>query len=61
MDRFIRRENIKHYRALLREQKSDSERKRIQDLLDEELRKQREAGDEVDCSSGTLGSRPVMD
>lgn len=47
MERFVRRENIRHYRGLLRIAKSDAERRRIQALLDEELQKQREAGDEA--------------
>jgi hypothetical protein len=46
MERFVRRENVKHYRDLLREAKSISERQRIQALLNEELAKQQEAGDE---------------
>jgi hypothetical protein len=46
MERFVRRENIRHYRDLLWTAKSDGERQRIQALLDEELRKQREAGDD---------------
>ncbi len=47
MDRFVRRENIRHFRDLLREAKSDAERQRIQALLDEELAKQKAAGDET--------------
>ncbi len=47
MERFVRRENVKHYRDLLREAQSDAERQRIQELLDEELKKQKEAGDDV--------------
>jgi hypothetical protein len=47
MDRFVRRENIRHFRDLLREAKSDPERRRIQALLDEEVGKQRDAGDEM--------------
>jgi hypothetical protein len=46
MDRFVRRENVKHYRDLLVVAKSDSERLRIHGLLDEELKKQRDAGDD---------------
>jgi hypothetical protein len=45
MERFVRRENVKHYRDLLIQAKSDVERRRIQLLLDEELKKQKEAGD----------------
>jgi len=45
MERFVRRENIKHYRQMLSEAKTDAERQRIQKLLDEEEQKQIEAGD----------------
>jgi hypothetical protein len=47
MHRFVRRENVKHYRDLLATATSDDERLRIQLLLDEEVKKQKEAGD--DC------------
>jgi len=40
MERFIRRENIKRYRKLLREAKDDVERRRILKLLAEEERKE---------------------
>lgn len=43
--RFVRRENVKHYRELLRTAKSDDERARIEKLLAEERQKQRDAGD----------------
>jgi hypothetical protein len=46
MERFVRRENVRHYRDLLRTAKSDAERQRIQTLLDEELQKQRDAGED---------------
>jgi hypothetical protein len=45
MERFVRRENVKHYRDLLLSAKTEAERQRIQVLLDEELKKQRDAGD----------------
>jgi hypothetical protein len=45
MDRFVRRENVKHYRDLLAHTKSDAERLRIQALLDEEVKKQQDGGD----------------
>jgi hypothetical protein len=45
MDRFVRRENVKHYVDLLKTVTDDAERRRIQNLLDEEQRKQIEAGD----------------
>jgi hypothetical protein len=53
MERFVRRENIKHYRDLLRDAKSQAERQRIQLLLDEELIKQTAAGDEDVGSTGS--------
>ncbi len=43
MERLVRRENIKHYRELLREAKSEAERWRVEALLDEELAKQKQA------------------
>jgi hypothetical protein len=45
MERFVRRENVKHYLDLLRNTKSKAERQRIQILLEEELKKQADAGD----------------
>jgi hypothetical protein len=45
MDRFIRRENVKHYLRLLDTVTDPVERERIQKLLEEERRKQIEAGD----------------
>jgi hypothetical protein len=36
MDRFIRRENVKHYRELLKVTQDESERQRILKLLAEE-------------------------
>jgi len=45
MDRFIRRENIKHYRQALKDAKTDSQREQIKKLLAEEEQKQMEAGD----------------
>jgi hypothetical protein len=48
MDRFIRRENIKHYRVLLTIVKDETERQRILKLLAEEQQKQRDAGDKID-------------
>jgi hypothetical protein len=43
MDRFVCKENIKHYRELLSHAKSESERQRIRSLLDEELKKEKAA------------------
>jgi hypothetical protein len=53
MDRFVLRQNVKHFRKLLHDAKSEAERQRIKILLDEELTKQRDAGDEpTDGRSG---------
>jgi hypothetical protein len=46
MERFIRRENIKHYREVLERRTDETERQRIQKLLDEELLKEKAAGDD---------------
>jgi hypothetical protein len=40
MERFIRRENIKRYRKLLRDAKDEAERRLIQKLLIEEEQKE---------------------
>jgi rubrerythrin len=48
MDRFIRRENIKHYQELLKRVKDEPERQRILKLLAEEQQTQKEAGDNID-------------
>jgi hypothetical protein len=48
MDRFIRRENVRHYRELLRTVTDEAERQRILKLLAEERQKQKDAGDEVE-------------
>ncbi len=45
MERFIRRENIRHYRDLLKRVTDETERKRILRMLEEEQQKQRDAGD----------------
>ncbi|WP_157100160.1 hypothetical protein [Rhodoplanes sp. Z2-YC6860] len=45
MERFIRRENVAHYRDMLTRAKTDAERQQLQKLLDEELKKQVEAHD----------------
>ncbi len=49
MERFIRRENIRHYRDLLERVTDEAERRRILRLLEEEQRKQQDAGDKADC------------
>ena len=46
MERFVRRENIKHYREMLERTTDEIERRRIQKLLDEELLKQKIAEDD---------------
>jgi len=46
MDRFIRRENVKHFRKLLETEKDETERQRLLRLLAEEQQKQKDAGDE---------------
>ena len=48
MDRFIRRENVKHFRELLKSTKEENERQRILKLLAEEQQKQRDAGDKIE-------------
>jgi hypothetical protein len=48
MKRFVCRENIKHYRELLRDMQSETERQRITALLDEELGTLTEHGGEQD-------------
>jgi len=45
MERFIRRQNVEHYRRLLETVTDESERHRILKLLEEERRKQLDAGD----------------
>ncbi len=48
MERFIRSENIRRYRDLLKRTTDEAERRRVLKLLDEELQKHREAGDNPD-------------
>lgn len=48
VDRFIRRENVKHYRELLKSAKEEAERRRISKLLAEEQEKQKDAGDKIE-------------
>jgi len=45
MDRFIRRENVKHYRQMLAENRTGAQRDQIKKLLAEEEQKQADAGD----------------
>ena len=48
MDRLIRRENVRHFRELLKTVKDEAERRRIQKLLAQEQQKQKDAGDKVE-------------
>ena len=48
MDRFVRRENVKHYQEMLKVAKDDAERQRILKLLAEEQQKQKDAGDKIE-------------
>jgi hypothetical protein len=47
MDRFIRSQNVEHYRHLLDRVTEGSHREQIINLLAEEQRKQKDAGDPV--------------
>jgi len=55
MERFLRRENIKRYRRLLREAKDEAGRRLIQKLLSEEEQK------EVTSLSPTVCARGVSE
>jgi hypothetical protein len=46
--RFVRRENVKHYRHLLAQTTDEAERQRIMKLLAEEEKKQRDADDNAE-------------
>jgi hypothetical protein len=61
MERFVRRENVRHYRKMLSQAKTKAERGRIKKLLAEEEQKQREAGDFTNASDkqGRLSWRPL--
>ena len=48
MERFVRRENVKHYRELLKTAKAEVERQKIFKLLAEEVQKQKDAGDKIE-------------
>jgi hypothetical protein len=48
MDRFVRRENVKHYRELLKTTTDEAERQKILKLLAEEIQKQKDAGDKIE-------------
>jgi hypothetical protein len=58
MDRFVRRENVKHYRDLLAQTKSDAQRLRIQALLDEEVKKQEQDGGDMTCARARPRVKP---
>jgi hypothetical protein len=47
--RFIRRENIKHYRRLLEQTTDEAQRQRILKLLAKEEKKQRDADDKTEA------------
>jgi hypothetical protein len=47
MDRFIRRQNVEHYRRLLERVTKETERQKIFNLLTEEQQKQKNAGDPI--------------
>ena len=46
--RFIRRENVKHYRRLLKTLTDEVDRQKILQLLAEEVKKQIAAGDPIE-------------
>ena len=48
MERFVRRENVKHYKELLKTVKDEAERQRILKLLAEEVQKQKDEGDKIE-------------
>ena len=48
MERFVRHENVKHYRELLKTVKDEADRQRIQKLLAEEQQKRKDAGDKIE-------------
>jgi len=48
MERFVRRENVKHFRELLKTAKTEAERQQIRKLLAEEQQKQKDAGDKIE-------------
>jgi hypothetical protein len=48
VDRFVRRENVKHFRELLKTVKTDAERQQILKLLAEVQQRQKDAGDKIE-------------
>jgi hypothetical protein len=59
MERFIRRENIKRYRKLLREVKDDPGRRLIQKLLLEEEQKESAVSDDLAPRARHSSSSPM--
>jgi hypothetical protein len=57
MERFVRRENVKHYRDFLKTAKTEAERQQILKLLAEEEQKQRDAGDNIEEQGSSSGQR----
>lgn len=55
MERFVRRENIKHLREMLERTTDETQRRSIQTLLNAELQKQKDAGEEPACILSTPG------
>jgi hypothetical protein len=47
MDRFIRGQNVEHFRRLLERVTEETERRKILNLLAEEQQKQKDAGDPI--------------
>lgn len=58
MERFVRRENVKHYQDLLKTVKDEAERQKIQKLLAEERQKQKDAGEDEQRDQGSGLSSP---
>ena len=48
MEKFVRRQNVEHYKRLLETTSDEIERERIRKLLQEEQQKQRDAGDQLE-------------
>jgi len=59
MERFLRRENIKRYRKLLRETKDEAGRRAIQKLLTEEEQREVTPVSGPGVPAGAPGRRPV--
>jgi hypothetical protein len=59
MERFVRRENVKHFRELLKTAKTEAERQQILKLLAEEQQKQKDAGDKIEEAHHEIVGRPA--